>query len=329
MTLTIDDVARLAGVSKTTVSLIINGKSAASRISAATERRVRSIVRAKGFAPSHYARGLRARRTETVGFVAPDFVNPFFARLNQALERVARRQGYQVLVACSEDDPALEKAVVESLVSRRVDGLIVASVLDERRLRARGDRQPAPTVFIDREIAQGNASSVASENRAGARAAVDELIRRGARRIAFLGGTRTLSTSRHRFAGYLSALADRGLSPDRRLIFHGDYRAESGQRMMERLRTSRVAADAVFTSAYTLLEGVLAHLRERSGSLPATPALGTFDDHPLLDYLPVPVVSVRQDTEGLARAAFSLLRRALAGEPAVQHRRVPTRLIAR
>ena len=91
MTLTIDDVARLAGVSKTTVSLIINGKSAASRISSATERRVRSIVRAKGFAPSHYARGLRAGRTETVGFVAMNFaVLPLLAVTVIATLMIAR-----------------------------------------------------------------------------------------------------------------------------------------------------------------------------------------------------------------------------------------------
>jgi LacI family sucrose operon transcriptional repressor len=326
---TIADIARLAGVSKTTVSLIINEKAAATRISRETEERVRRIVVERGFQPSRYARGLRVRRSHTIGFVAPDFVNPFFARLNHDLEAVARRQGCRLLLGCSEDDPVLEGSVATALVSHQVDGLIVASVLDDSRLRKAGAERAVPTVFIDREIAHGTAASVASENEAGAAAAVSELCRRGARRIAFLGGIPSLSTSRERLLGYHRALTAHGLPYDSAIVLHGDYSAESGTQMLERLARARAGFDALFTSAYTVLEGVLAQLKRRHGTIPPEPMLATFDDHPLLDYLPVPIISVRQDTEALAKAAFDLIERALKGTPAVEHRRVPVELIPR
>jgi len=327
---TIGDVARLAGVSKTTVSLIINGKSKSHRIRSETERRVLAVVRSQGYVPSRYARGLRARRTQTVGLVAPDFINPFFARLGQSLERVARRAGHQLLVSCSEDDPALEREVVANLVSHQIDGLIVASVLDERRLRAGGVTRAVPIVYVDREIAKGNASSVASENREGAREAVTFLLRQGAAQVAYLGGPRAFSTSRHRFEGYREALARRRVRVDGRLVAHGEWTPESGYAMTTKLlRRARRLPQALFTASYTLLEGALDALRHELGYVPAEMRIATFDDHPLLDFLPTRIASVRQDTAGLAEEAFRMLMRAVSGDGVVEHRRVPTILVRR
>jgi LacI family sucrose operon transcriptional repressor len=327
---TIGDVARLAGVSKTTVSLIINGKSRSCRIRSATERRVLAIIKAEGYVPSRYARGLRSRRTQTIGLVAPDLVNPFFARLNQALEQVARRAGHQLLVGCSEDDPALEREVVANLVSHQIDGLIVASVLDESGLRSRRAACVIPTVYVDREIAVGNASSVASENLEGACEAVSFLLRQGAGEIAYLGGPRSLSTSRHRFAGYRRALAEHRMRFDTQLVAHGDWAPESGREMMTRVMARRGGLpQAVFTASYTLLEGALAAVTESCGRVPEELRIATFDDHPLLDFLPGRITSVRQDTTRLADEAFQMLMRALSGERAVEHRRVPTILVRR
>ncbi len=329
MALTISDVARLAKVSKTTVSLIINGKSQQGRISSATQRRVLAIVEAQGFVPSRSARSLRSRQTQTIGLVAPDFVNPFFARFNEALEGVARRAGYQILVGCSEDDPQLERRILASLAAHPVDGLVIASVLDERQIRSIS--RDIPTVYVDREIAAGRTSSVASENRAGSRAAIRRLLEGGVREVAYLGGRRSLSTSRHRLAGYREALAAHGLRPDPRLVLHGDgWTPEIGARLMQELlvRLHRLP-QALFTASYTLLEGALRALRDQYGQVPPGLPIATFDDHPLLDFLPNRIIAVRQDTRRLAEETFRMITRALAGHRRAEHRRIATLLVTR
>jgi D-fructose-responsive transcription factor len=239
--------------------------------------------------------------------VVPDLHNPFFAELNHELEGIARQHGYQLLVGCSNDDKELEQEAVNSLFSYSIEGLFVASVLNEKQLLRRTVQRKAPVVFIDREIALKNFSSVSSDNARGAHAAVRVLLGRGVREIAYLGGLPDLSTSRNRYKGYCRALREAGLPHDPRLVLQQDYSPAHGYAMIRLLdeRLGRLP-EALFTSAYTLLEGVLQFLKERSGGIPASLHIATFDDHPLLDYLPARIVSVKQDCAAMARNAFVL-----------------------
>jgi LacI family sucrose operon transcriptional repressor len=330
MATTIDEIARMAGVSKTTVSLVINKKSRIGRISRDTERRVLEIVHRTGYSPNMLARGFRLSRSRTLGLVVPDLRIPFFAELNHEIEGIARANGYQILDSCSNDDKAIELEVVNNLLAYSIEGLIVASVLNEKQLLARTYNRKAPVVFIDREIALKNISSVASDNYNGAYEAVRTLIAGGAREIAFIGGLPDLSTSQNRFLGYRTALADAGLALDPSLSFQEDYRPAAGYRMIGKAfeKNGRMP-EAVFTASYTLLEGVLQFMKDRLGRIPATLRIATFDDHPLLDYLPCRIVSVRQDCNALATTAFELLEASFKKPTRARHVRVPPKLIVR
>jgi len=330
MTTTIEQIAKMAGVSKTTVSLVINKKSKTGRISPATERKVLEIVRRTGYSPNMLARGIRLSRSRTLGLVVPDLRIPFFAELNHGLEGIARANGYQLFVSCSNDDKAIELEVVNNLLAYSIEGLIVASVLNEKQLLARTYTRKAPVVFIDREIALKNFSSVASDNYRGAYEAVRTLISGGSREIAFIGGLPDLSTSRNRFRGYRTALADAGLAHDPSLSFQEDYRPSDGYRMIGKAfeKNGRMP-EAVFTASYTLLEGVLQFVKDGLGRIPADLRIATFDDHPLLDYLPCRIVSVRQDCNALATTAFDLFKASFKKPARPRHVRVPPKLIIR
>ncbi len=334
MTTTIDEIARMAGVSKTTVSLVINKKSRRGRISQDTEKRVLEVVRRTGYSPNMLARGFRLSRSRTLGLVVPDLRIPFFAELNHEIEGIARANGYQIFDSCSNDDKAVELEVVNNLLSYSIEGLIVASVLSEKQLVARTYNRKAPVVlpvvFIDREIAMKNISSVASDNYGGAHEAVQTLISGGAREIAFIGGLPGLSTSRNRFRGYRTALADAGLELDPSLAFQEDYTPAGGYRMIGKAfeKKGRMP-EAVFTASYTLLEGVLQFVRERLGGIPPALKIATFDDHPLLDYLPCRIISVRQDCNALAATAFELFEASFRKPARARHVRVPPKLIVR
>jgi LacI family transcriptional regulator, sucrose operon repressor len=330
MTTTIEQIARMAGVSKTTVSLVINKKSKTGRISPDTEKRVMEIVRRTGYSPNMLARGFRLSRSRTLGLVVPDLRIPFFAELNHELEGIARANGYQIIDSCSNDDKTVELEVVNNLLAYSIEGLIVASVLNEKQLLARTYSRKAPVVFIDREIALKNISSVASDNYGGAYEAVRTLISGGVREIAFIGGLPDLSTSRNRFLGYRTALADAGLEMDPSLTFQEDYRPADGYRMIGKaFDVNGRMPDAVFTAAYTLLEGVLQFVQDRLGGIPPTLRVATFDDHPLLDYLPCRIISVKQDCNALAKTAFELLEDSFKKTARARHVRVPPKLIVR
>lgn len=125
----LDEIAALAGVSRTTASYVINGKADQYRISQATRDKVMAVVHAHNYQPDSRAASLRGGQTRTLGFILPDLENASYAKLAKRLEQGARTQGYQLLIVCSEDDPDTEKELARMLVSRHVDALLVASCL--------------------------------------------------------------------------------------------------------------------------------------------------------------------------------------------------------
>ena len=183
--LKLSDIARLAGVSVTTASYVINGKAAQRRISAATVERVLAVVEEHGYQPDQQAAGLRRGQTRTLGFILPDLENPSYARLAKQLEQGARARGYQLLIACSDDEPETERQVVNLFRARRCDALIVASCLPagddtHARLVAEG----LPVVAIDRQLDPQRFASVISDDQDAARRLTETLLQPAPRHIA-------------------------------------------------------------------------------------------------------------------------------------------------
>ncbi|WP_199911593.1 LacI family DNA-binding transcriptional regulator [Dongshaea marina] len=160
---TIEEVARQAGVSKTTASLVLNGSSKKYRIAEATQLRVQEAARRCEYTPSFSARTLRSGRSQTLALVIPDFTNLGFVTIARELEHQAREAGYQLLLACTQDDPSLEQEVVRSVLARQVDALLVASSLEEDDLYQSIHQKNCPVVQIDRCIADSSLPYVISD----------------------------------------------------------------------------------------------------------------------------------------------------------------------
>ncbi|MGY3898238.1 DNA-binding transcriptional regulator FruR [Aeromonas veronii] len=163
----LDEIAALAGVSRTTASYVINGKADQYRISQATRDKVMAVVTAHNYQPDSRAASLRGGQTKTLGFILPDLENASYAKLAKRLEQGARAQGYQLLIVCSEDEPATEKELAQMLVSRHVDALLVASCLPPDdpfygKLQAQGSQ----ILAIDRAMAADKFVTVASHSAA-------------------------------------------------------------------------------------------------------------------------------------------------------------------
>jgi len=303
--LKLSDIARLAGVSVTTASYVINGKAEQQRISSATVERVRAVVEAHGFTPNPQAAGLRSRHTRTLGFILPDLENPSYARIAKLLEQGARARGYQLLIASSDDEADSERQLLQLFRARRCDALFVASCLPPsddsyRELQAKG----LPVIAIDREMDPTQFCSVVSDDRQASQQLTASLLQLKPKQIVLLGARAELSISQERTKGFSLALRDADVENS---IEHGlAFSRECGKKMMEELlqRLGHLP-DALITTSYVLLQGVFDALHE----VPLKQRqmhLGTFGDTQLLDFLPLPVNAMAQQHQLIADTALKL-----------------------
>jgi LacI family transcriptional regulator len=236
---TVDDVAAVAGVSRATAARVLGGYG---RVSQATRNRVRAHAEALGYTPNRLAQGMVTGRTQTLGFVSADMQNPFFGQSMRGFTDVARAQGYDVVIANSEEEPQLERRAVRTLLERRVDGMLVAPT-EFRQARHLEDvvASGVPMVLADRSVRGLAADCVLIDNVGAARDAVTYLIERGHERIGVatthLVGPDLVSeldeaaldpwhapTTVSRAIGYVLALRAAGLPVESELIANAPYR---------------------------------------------------------------------------------------------------------
>ncbi|MBY8952340.1 catabolite repressor/activator [Pseudomonas carnis] len=301
----LSDIARLAGVSVTTASYVINGKAEQQRISNATVERVRAVVQAHGFTPNPQAAGLRSRHTRTLGFILPDLENPSYARIAKLLEQGARARGYQLLIASSDDEADSERQLLQLFRARRCDALFVASCLPAsddsyRELQAKG----LPVIAIDREMEPNQFCSVVSDDHQACQQLTSSLLQPLPKQIALIGARPELSISQARTAGFRDAL--QGFTGEV-IIEQGEaFSRDCGRELMEQLLQRRGhLPDALVTTSYVLLQGVFDALHDFP--LKSRPLrLGTFGDTQLLDFLPLPVNAMAQQHQLIAETALRL-----------------------
>lgn len=305
--MTLAEIARLAGVSRTTASYVINGKAEERRISRETVERVMAVVERHHYRVDAQAAALRRGQSRTLGLIIPDLENASYARLAKRLERGAREKGYQLLIAGSDDDPDTERELARALRAQRCQALIVASSLaadDPFYLDLM--EGGLPVIAIDRELDPTRFVCILSQNAAAAEALTRSVLTPQVRQIAWFDAVDELSITRERREGFHRALAGTNTTP--LILTARRYDRSEGAALMRQLIETHGLPDALVTASYTLLDGAFDVLLE-NGGLPANLRLATFGDDRLLDFLPQPVNSLPQDH---ARIADLTLARALA-----------------
>jgi LacI family transcriptional regulator len=318
------DVARLAGVSRTTVSFVLNGRDDMS-ISISTRDRVIQAAKALGYEPSAPAAQLARGSSLTIGLVlrqdpgqvASDALLP---QTVQGLGDAAREAGFQVLV---ESLPPVPGGYRRLLQSRRVDGLVVSGPLadDIELRRVLDDGFP---IVLQGHVVTLNSPSVDVDNVAGAQAAVRHLIEQGHTRIAMITNAPLKYTSAaERLTGYQLALAEAGIEFDPRLIAEGAFVAQSGFEAMVRLLEKRPFT-AVFVASDVVALGAMGAIRVTHLRIPADISVVGFDDIPLAAYFDPPLTTVRIPAYDLGRTAGNLLLAQIRGEPVPQRTMLDT-----
>src|SRR5262245_14771794 len=244
-----------------TVSRVINGREG---VDAETQRRVEEAIASLSYVPNRIARGLISRKTQTIGLIVPDVVNPFFAPVVRGAETAARRAGYRVLLCNSEGDLRLEREYIEDLVAHRVEGLLLAAANDDSRHSIfpllRGG---FPLVLLDRSLPGSECDLVVSDSASGARRLTEHLISVGHRDIAHLTDADDTSTGRERLKGYKEALAAAGLPFREDLVFSTTVDQIGGYRATQQVLAHDPMPTAIFTVNNMTVVGAMQALRER------------------------------------------------------------------
>jgi LacI family transcriptional regulator len=319
---TIKDVARRASVAVGTVSNYLNDTApVADRTAVRVERAIRQL----GFRIHLGARSLRSNRTHSAGLVLPNISNPFFAEIARAVEHALWDKGIQTILCDSSQDPERERLHLESLASRRVDGILMIS--GGRNPPPRIDHLGVPVVHVDRGVV--GQPSVVSDNRLGGELAAHHLAALGHRRIGVLVGEGHLPNVRERLLGFRAELGRHGLALREGDVVHGAQAVELGYEVTRLLRR-KDRCTAVFATNDIVAVGAWRKLLELGVRVPDDMSLLGFDDIEMSRILLPPLTTVRQDKEAMGREAASLLLRMLAGVPPEPMRLlIPPRLIVR
>ena len=269
---TISDVARVSGVSTTTVSHVLTGKRP---VAASTRERVEAAVQQLRYRPSRLARSLRAGSSQMIGVVVPDITNPFYGQLTRGLADSLGAE-YGTWVCNTDGSVKRERSYVADVVARGADALVLTSVDGTDEAVTAALAAGVPTVSLGESVDHPLVDRVLAADTEASQSAVEHLLARGARRIAIIEGPRSLGRSRE--VGYEAALRSAGLKPSAQLRVHGDWTRASGREALLKLMRLPQRPDAVFCANDLMAIGALDALRSLGLRAPEDVRLVGFDD---------------------------------------------------
>ena len=328
---TIGDVARIANVSKSTVSHVLNDTK---HVSDRTKDKILKVIEETGYTPNLVAKALKKSETRTIGLVISDIQNQYFIDVIKAISDACIQNNYTVFLADSNDDPKRELEIVQSFCERCVDGFILSPTAEsEKYVGKYFEEKDIPVVYIDRMLG-GNGDWVGSENEKSMEKLTDHLISLGHRRIAFVAGLRNISTTEERIRGYQNSLAKYGIPYDGSLVIEGESRTVPTEiRTKDIVRKMARQANrptAIIAANNLMVLGVMKALDSLGIKVPEDMAVAAFDDcewaalfHPGLTTVAQPCREIGQ------KAAELLIDRIQHGAGAPQKIYFQTKLIIR
>ena len=304
---TLKDVAEAAGVHSATASRALNPDTRGA-VNVETARRVFKAAESLGYRTNPIARSLKTARTRTVGLLIPDLTNPLFPPIVRGADEVLNERGYTALVASTDNDAEREQRLVDSLLARQVEGLIVATAHMEDPLLERLWAGDVKIVQVNRRVESLDIPSVVPDDAAGIRQAVEHLVGLGHTTIAHLGGPRTTSTGAARARAFRHAMRDSGLAEDPSLIVECPYWQEACGADALRVLLNRGAEFTAVVAGNDLIAlGCYDVFAERGITCPNEISVVGFNDIPFLDKLAPPMTTVRIPQFDLGAEAARML----------------------
>lgn len=317
----LDEVAKLAGVSRTTVSYVINGKAKQFRVSDRTIEKVMAVVKKHNFKPNPVAAGLRVGYTNTIGLIIPDLENISYAKIAMRFEVLCRKHGYQLFISCSNDNQENEKMCAKQLLSRKIDALVVSTALD-----ADDDFYQqivdVPIIGFDRRANNLNDINMLYHDEQDSCYLAQNLLQHGKpQSILYFGAQYEFSISRQREIGFSQAVANSALNVE--YLYAPHFTCESAMKVFSQWLQQHGLPNALFVTSLTLLQGVLQVLLRQQGEISSQLIIATFGDHQMLEWLPNQVISAAQPYDLVAEKLLIAVQQATV-KSAVKKRRNST-----
>jgi LacI family transcriptional regulator len=306
---TISQVARLAGVSPTTVSHVLSGKRL---VGAATRGAVQDAIRALDYRPNHVARSLRTRRSQMVAVIVPDLTNTYYSVLTRGLADAIVAAAYGTYVCNTDGIAERESGFLQNVVDRGADGIVLASVDAASAGAITAADFGTPVVCIGGSIDHPRVDVVTADDVAGSYAATLHLIGRGSRRIGMIQGPP--ESGLLRVEGFLKAMAEAGRHVDASLMAPGDWTRQGGRDAMRTLMSMPSPPDAVFCANDLTAIGAIDVARELRIDVPGDVAIVGFDDVDAATIVTPTLTTVRNPAYETGRKAGELLLSRLRGE---------------
>jgi LacI family transcriptional regulator len=324
-------IAEKTGVSKTTVSFVLNGKGDTNNISEETQKKILATAKELNYQPNLIARSLISGKSNSIGFIVPDISNPFFAKIGMYVEQFAYKKGYSVMFANTLEDPKQEQNVVDTFISRNIDGIIIAPTIKNDKLIEYLTDQSYPAIFFDRIEKAQTTSFVNINNKDSAQKLTESLINKGHRRIGLVSLTSYLPNLKERIEGYKKALKKNQIDIDEALVFDMEYskKREGVKAALESMFSNATPVTAiVFLNNMLAAEGIWninTHFKDRTNQV----ALACFDNLEFFDYSNPAITSVNQPRKEIAGKCVDMLTDLIENQTIHKGKTIKTNLIER
>lgn len=302
--LTIKDIANECGVSISTVSRVLNDKP---DVKKATRQKVFEVIEKENYRPNTIARSLVINQTFSLGLIIPDINNPFFPEVARGIEDYAQGNSYSVIFSSTDNDAAREQEVIDLMLGKRVDGLIISLSLQNKEAILNLEEKGFPVVQLDRNIPESSYPTVMVDNMRSAYQAVTHLQEQGYHKIAHITGDVDTLSAQKRAAGYKQAIIKVDSKINEEYIVNGDYSRDSGYRAMIELLQKPINIEAVFVANDMMALGAYQACREHNINIPDDLAIFGHDNISIANLVDPPLATMAQPKYNLGRKAAQLL----------------------
>ena len=306
MPVTLKDIAKQVGVHPSTVSRVLR-KNEAQHVSQKTRNRIFAVAKELDYHPNQVARALRLQKTLTIGLILPDISNPFFSGIAHSIEMQSFNAGYNLVVCNTGEDQDREKSLINNLIGRGIDGLIIAPVQNSDKHIVELLDKNFPLVLVDRCFENMKANAVITDNEESAFNAVAQFVNAGHKRIGFISSRPHIYTIQKRRSGYLRAIHTFNLDDDPELICGVGCKVADGYESTLRLLSLPDPPTALLISGNMLTIGVLEAITERELIIPRDISIIGYTDSYYTPYLLCSLTTVSHPLEKMGRKAFQLL----------------------
>ena len=302
---TIKDVARLAGVSTTTVSHVINKTRF---VAESTQQKVMEAVKELNYAPSAVARSLKCNTTRTIGMLVTQSTNPFFAEVVDGVESYCYRQGYTLILCNTGGIYEKQRDYIRMLAEKRVDGILVmCSDLTQELQEMLDSHADIPKVIMDWGPESSASDKIIDNSEEGGYLATKFLIDNGHRDIFCLSGQREKAICKERVLGYRRALENAGIPFDKNKILEGNFECDTAVEAADKILAMEKKPTAVFCFSDTMALGLMSRLQQKGIRIPEDMSVIGYDNIDLAGYFSPPLTTIHQPKRRVGKTAFEIL----------------------